>query len=58
MRRHESACRHHSMCILQKERQADKQRDSKTPVYTPYLWRLLIAHQCDRTRIWESGEVS
>ncbi|WP_366941939.1 GAF domain-containing protein [uncultured Nostoc sp.] len=45
------------MCILQEDRQADKQRDSKTPIYTPDLWGLLIAHQYDRTRIWKSGEI-
>ncbi|WP_322679303.1 PAS domain S-box protein [Nostoc sp. DedQUE03] len=43
--------------ILQENRQADKQRDSKTPASTPYLWGLLIAHQCDRTRVWESWEI-
>ncbi|MBG1244575.1 sensor histidine kinase [Nostoc sp. NZL] len=43
--------------ILQENRQADKQRDSKTPASPPYLWGLLIAHQCDRTRVWESWEI-
>ncbi|MBD2559225.1 MULTISPECIES: sensor histidine kinase [Nostoc] len=43
--------------ILQENRQADKQRDSKTPASPPYLWGLLIAHQCDRTRIWEFWEI-
>ncbi|MEH2219021.1 MAG: PAS domain S-box protein [Nostoc sp.] len=43
--------------ILQENRQADKQRDSKTPASPPYLWGLLIAHQCDRIRIWESWEI-
>ncbi|MEH1788898.1 MAG: PAS domain S-box protein [Nostoc sp.] len=43
--------------ILQENRQGDKQQDSKTPAYTPYLWGLLIAHQCDRTRVWESWEI-
>ncbi|MEH1830251.1 MAG: PAS domain S-box protein [Nostoc sp.] len=43
--------------ILQENRQGDKQQDSKTPTSTPYLWGLLIAHQCDRTRVWESWEI-
>ncbi|QLE52415.1 PAS domain S-box protein [Nostoc sp. C057] len=43
--------------ILQENREADKQRDRKTPASTPYLWGLLIAHQCDRTRVWESWEI-
>ncbi|MBE8990747.1 PAS domain S-box protein [Nostoc sp. LEGE 12450] len=43
--------------ILQENREADKQRDSKTPASPPYLWGLLIAHQCDRTRVWESWEI-
>ncbi|WP_375492024.1 PAS domain S-box protein [uncultured Nostoc sp.] len=43
--------------ILQENRQGDKQQDSKTPASTPYLWGLLIAHQCDRTRVWESWEI-
>ncbi|MFN6462176.1 MAG: PAS domain S-box protein [Nostoc sp. DedVER02] len=43
--------------ILQENREADKQRDRQTPASTPYLWGLLIAHQCDRTRIWESWEI-
>ncbi|MBE8999753.1 PAS domain S-box protein [Nostoc sp. LEGE 12447] len=43
--------------ILQENREADKQRDRKTPASSPYLWGLLIAHQCDRTRVWESWEI-
>lgn len=43
--------------ILQENRQGDKQQDSKTRASTPYLWGLLIAHQCDRTRVWESWEI-
>jgi PAS domain S-box-containing protein len=43
--------------ILQENRQADKQRDRKTPASTSDLWGLLIAHQCDRTRVWESWEI-
>jgi PAS domain S-box-containing protein len=35
--------------ILQENREADKQ--------TPYLWGLLIAHQCSHPRKWESWEV-
>jgi PAS domain S-box-containing protein len=35
--------------ILQENRQADRQ--------TPYLWGLLIAHQCSHPREWESWEV-
>jgi PAS domain S-box-containing protein len=37
--------------ILQKNREDDQQTS------TPYLWGLLIAHQCDRIRKWESWEV-
>jgi len=37
--------------ILQENRQADRQNA------TPNLWGLLIAHQCDRSRKWESWEV-
>jgi GAF domain-containing protein len=43
--------------ILQENREADKQRDRQTPASPPYLWGLLIAHQCDRTRVWESWEI-
>ncbi|NEU82886.1 PAS domain S-box protein [Nostoc sp. UIC 10630] len=43
--------------ILQENREADKQRDRQTPASAPYLWGLLIAHQCDRTRVWESWEI-
>ncbi len=35
--------------ILQENRQADQQ--------TPYLWGLLIAHQCSHPREWESWEL-
>jgi PAS domain S-box-containing protein len=31
-------------------------RDSETP--SPYLWGLLIAHQCDRPRLWEDWEIT
>ncbi|MEB3178246.1 MAG: PAS domain S-box protein [Nostocaceae cyanobacterium] len=37
--------------ILQENRQSDRQNA------TPNLWGLLIAHQCDRPRKWESWEV-
>ncbi|WP_225895688.1 PAS domain S-box protein [Dendronalium phyllosphericum] len=43
--------------ILQDYRQVDRQRDSETPPYTPYLWGLLIAHQCSSPRKWKSWEV-
>jgi PAS domain S-box-containing protein len=37
--------------ILQENREVDRQSS------TPNLWGLLIAHQCDRPRKWESWEV-
>jgi PAS domain S-box-containing protein len=37
--------------ILQENREADKQTS------TPYLWGLLIAHQCDHPRKWEPWSV-
>ncbi|AFZ00587.1 PAS domain S-box protein [Calothrix sp. PCC 6303] len=37
--------------ILQENREADRATS------TPYLWGLLIAHQCDRIRKWECWEV-
>ncbi|WP_392531804.1 PAS domain S-box protein [Nostoc sp. C117] len=43
--------------ILQENREAEQQRDRQTPASVPYLWGLLIAHQCDRPRVWESWEV-
>ncbi len=43
--------------ILQKNREVDKQKDSQTSSSIPHLWGLLIAHQCGRSRTWESWEV-
>lgn len=43
--------------ILQENREADQQRDSSKPPSRPHLWGLLIAHQCDRPRIWKPWEV-
>ena len=38
--------------IIQENRQSEHSQNSQ-----PYLWGLLIAHQCDRPRQWENWEV-
>ena len=42
--------------IIQENPQNDHQRDHSQNSQ-PYLWGLLIAHQCDRPRQWENWEV-
>ncbi|WP_434684357.1 PAS domain S-box protein [Pseudanabaena minima] len=42
--------------IIQENRQNDHQNDHSQNSQ-PYLWGLLIAHQCDRPRQWENWEV-
>jgi PAS domain S-box-containing protein len=37
--------------------QAHRQNETSTDQEVPYLWGLLIAHQCRQDRIWETWEV-